>query len=126
MELVRDDPAGKVYVRAVDDNGIKIGQDIYQSSLVLSPESVHTDWNPETYSDISEESLEFLLKLEPELVIIGTGKKQHFPDPALLMKFYSAGIGIEFMNTQAACRTFNILVMEERKVVAGLIPVTAD
>lgn len=121
MELSRQHPGNKVYIRAVGEDGIKIGEQTFKSSVILSPDSVDPDWGVAGFEDITEAKLKSLLDLEPELVIIGTGETQHFPDPELLMMFYSAGIGIEFMNTQAACRTFNILVMEERKVVAGLV-----
>lgn len=122
MELTRDHPGNRVYVRAVGEDGIRVGEHTFAGSVVLTPDQVVTDWGVETFADLSEKALAALLDLDPELVIIGTGAAQQFPPPESLMMFYRAGVGIEVMNTQAACRTFNVLVMEERKVVAGLIP----
>ena len=122
MELTREHPGNRVYVRAVDSDGITVGETSYKESVILTPDSVIAGWPVAHFADISQETLKVLLELEPELVLVGTGTHQHFPEPELLMMFYRAGIGVEVMNTQAACRTFNILVMEERKVVAGLIP----
>ncbi|HKJ16771.1 MAG TPA: Mth938-like domain-containing protein [Xanthomonadales bacterium] len=125
MQLTRENPGDRTYVRAVDEKGIRIGEDTHTTPLILSPGSIDTGWTVTSFEKLSKETLQPLLALEPEVVIVGTGRNQQFPDPSLLMPFHKAGIGIEIMNTPAACRTFNILVMEERKVVAGLIPLTA-
>ena len=69
----------------------------------------------------AEEHLEAVLELEPEVVLLGTGRKQAFPAPRLLRAFFERGIGFEAMTTEAACRTFNVLVSEGRTAVAALI-----
>jgi uncharacterized protein len=122
LELTREHPGDKVFVRAVDAHGITVAEETYGTPLVLSPDSVNTGWTVKRIEDITEASLQTIFELDPEVVIVGTGRKQHFLDPAILMLFHQAGIGIEVMDTRAACRTFNILVMEERKVVAALMP----
>lgn len=121
MKLSREFPGNKTYVRAAGEEGIRIGDDYYLSSIIITPDAVDADWNVNRFSDLSVESLERLLQYEPELVIVGTGDTQHFPSHELLLPFYNSGTGVEFMTTAAACRTFNILVVEERNVVAGLI-----
>lgn len=122
MELTRQLPGDKVYVRKVGAGGITVAENTYESSLILSPESVDPSWPVRNVEEVSEAALQPVLGLDPEVVIIGTGKALRFLDPALTMMFYSNGIGIEVMDTRAACRTFNILVMEERRVVAALMP----
>lgn len=122
MELSREHPGDKVYVRAVGAEGITVAEHTYDTPLILSPESVDADWPVKSVEDVSEEALRPVLGLNPEVVIIGTGKQQRFLEPAIMMLFHRDGIGIEVMSTKAACRTFNILVMEERKVVAALMP----
>jgi len=122
MDLTRQHPGDKVYVRKVGAGGITVADATYQTSLILSPETVDANWPVKTVEDVSEEALKPLLGLKPEVVLIGTGKAQRFLDPGLTMMFYRNGIGIEVMDTRAACRTFNILVMEERRVVAALMP----
>lgn len=125
MQLTREHPGDRIFVRAADEKGIRVGEETYDTSLILSRDAVDTDWSAASFDDLDEDALEPLLRLEPEVVIIGTGKNQSFPHPSLMMMFHKAGIGVEVMSTPAACRTFNILVMEERKVVAGLIPLSA-
>lgn len=121
MELTREHPGDKVYVRAVGASGITIAEVTYDTSLILSPDTVDTDWPVDSLEDVSEEALQPVLGLDPEVVIIGTGKEQRFLEPSLMMLFHRDGIGVEVMSTRAACRTFNVLVMEERKVVAALM-----
>jgi uncharacterized protein len=72
--------------------------------------------------ELDERRLEPVFALRPEVVLLGTGARQVFPSPELLMCFHRRGIGIEVMATAAACRTFNVLVSERRKVVAALLP----
>jgi len=122
LELTREHPGDKVFVRAVDSSGITVAHETYETPLVLSPDFVETGWKVNHTDEVTEASLQTIFDLEPEVVIVGTGRKQRFLEPAVLMLFHRAGIGIEVMDTRAACRTFNILVMEERKVVAALMP----
>jgi uncharacterized protein len=70
---------------------------------------------------LTTDSFSSLLAWDIELVILGTGKRQHFPKPQLLRLLYEERIGVESMDTAAACRTFNILAGEGRKVAAALI-----
>lgn len=126
MELTRQHPGEKVYVRAVSAAGITVAEDTYASPVILSPDSVEADWQVGSVEDLSEDALQTVLGLRPELVIIGTGASQRFLEPELMMLFHRSGVGIEVMDTRAACRTFNILVMEERRVVAALIPPESD
>ena len=70
-----------------------------------------------------ETHLEALLALEPEVVLLGTGARQVFLPPRQLAPFYRKAVGVELMTTDAACRTFNVLAAEERRVVAGLLPI---
>jgi uncharacterized protein len=73
-------------------------------------------------ADLAAEHAAHILEFEPELVLIGTGQRQVFPEAAFGAQFLRSGIGFEVMNTGAACRTFNVLVSEQRRVVALLIP----
>ena len=81
-----------------------------------------TDWPPQALDQLREAHFEPILALQPELVLLGTGTRQGFVPPPLLKCFYAAGIGIEMMTTDAACRTFNLLAAEDREVVAALLP----
>ncbi len=122
MDFTRQLPGDKVFVRAVSENGITIAEETYDTPLVLLPDSVEANWPVRSVEGLTADALSPLLEREPEVVIIGTGAQQHFLDPQVMTLFWERGIGIEIMNTRAACRTFNVLVMEERRVLAALLP----
>ncbi len=89
-------------------------------SLVVSPEHSLREWAPD-FSSLSENHFEQLLTFKPELVLFGTGSVFRFPHPALTHALTDAGIGLEIMDTQAACRTYMVLASEGRRVVAALL-----
>ncbi len=91
------------------------------SSFILTPNQIIEQWQYSAVSEWSLESFKPLISQQPELVILGTGKNLSFPDHEALQSFHQAGIGVEVMNTASACRTFNVLVSENRFVVAGLL-----
>ncbi|NNJ65974.1 MAG: hypothetical protein HKP16_10420 [Xanthomonadales bacterium] len=122
MDLTLEHPGDHTYVRSVSEEGIRIAEDLYTDPLILTPDSVITEWPVPGGRDISEAVLDSVLDLEPEILLIGTGKAQVFLAPELAMSIYRRETGFEVMTTDAACRTFNILVSEERKVVAALLP----
>ncbi len=119
------DPQGRNHIRSVSDEGVRIGDDLYPGALIVAAEAVIDDWAPDSLEALDEEHLAAILTLEPEVVLLGTGAKQQFLHPSRLAPLYRAGIGIEIMTTAAACRTYNILVAEERRVVAALLPAGA-
>ncbi|VAW95854.1 hypothetical protein MNBD_GAMMA23-1657 [hydrothermal vent metagenome] len=92
-----------------------------KSSFILTPNQIIEQWQYNAVSEWSLESFEVLISQQPELIILGTGKNLTFPDHQALQCFHQAGIGVEVMNTASACRTFNVLVSENRFVVAGLL-----
>lgn len=117
------DPAGDhLSIQCVTAEGMQIADRWYTGPLIVSASQVLTDWETRQIGDLSEQQLAPVFGLEPEVVLVGTGPKQVFPPPELLMCFYRRNIGVEFMNTRAACRTFNVLVSDQRKVVAALLP----
>lgn len=100
---------------------VRIGQQAYDHSLMLAAHLPPQPWPVENGQDLTLDHLELLLQSEPELILIGTGKTQIFPPPALLAPLMAKRIGYEIMATDAACRTWNILLAEGRRVVAGLV-----
>jgi uncharacterized protein len=99
---------------------IRVGPDEYRESIVLLPDAIVKGWAPAGYGALDEADFARLLEYEPELVLLGTGDAQHFPHPRLLAALAEAHVGVEVMDTRAACRTFNILVAEGRRVAAAL------
>lgn len=122
VDLSLERPGNHHFVRALTEDRIRIADQWYSGSLVLAAQRLLPDWAPDTFTDITTEHFEPIFALEPDIVIIGTGKRQHFLPAELMMAFYGKGIGAEVMSTAAACRTFNVLVSEGRKVVAALLP----
>ena len=97
--------------------------DFHTSPIIVSATELVSDWPVPAAEALTEQHLDAVLALNPEVVLIGTGERQIFLAPALMMVFYSRGVGVEVMTTDAACRTFNVLVSESRNVVAALLPV---
>lgn len=92
----------------------------HEKHLVVMPDQIMA-WQVENFEALSAEDFESLLALDPEIVILGTGNAQRFPAPALSRPLTMAGIGIEVMDSKAACRTYNILIAEDRKVLAAIL-----
>ncbi len=103
------------------DGTIIINATEYRHSLIITPENPVIHWPPETFKDIAVQHLEIVLETKPELLILGTGKTLMFPSPELTENVFLANIGLEVMDTRSACRCFNLLSSEGRKVVAALI-----
>jgi uncharacterized protein len=85
------------------------------------PEELITEWTPASFAELQAEHLLPLLERNPEVVIIGTGPTLRFPRPEILRPLMQARVGYEVMDFQAACRTYNILVDEDRRVAAALL-----
>ena len=113
-------PATNV-ISGLGDDWIRVGATEYRRNLVVTPEAVATGWAPAGFAALTEEDFVALLQHDPELVLLGTGAVQRFPHPRLLQALSKARVGVEVMDTRAACRTFNILVAEDRRAVAALI-----
>jgi uncharacterized protein len=100
---------------------VRVGQTEYRGNLVLLPDAVIEGWAPQGFAALTEEDFAGLLAHDPETVLLGTGERQQFPHPRLLQSLAAARVGVEVMDTRAACRTFNILVAEDRRVAAALV-----
>ena len=117
MEFNLEVPSDLLFVRSVGEKGIRINDVYYNSPFILSGQQLISDWNVTSNKDIDQASLQVVFDLQPELVLIGTGKAQVFLPPAVQALFFQRGIGFEVMTTDAACRTFNILIIHMRIVL---------
>jgi uncharacterized protein len=108
-------------VSAYGSNYIEINACRYESSLLLMPEGPVEAWSCQGFADLKIEDFEKIAQKQPALVILGSGKKIQFPRPELIAPLIRAKIGIETMDLQAACRTYNVLMAEGRNVLAALI-----
>ena len=100
---------------------IRIGADEYRENVVLTSDAVATGWAPAGFDGLTAEDFAQLLAQKPEVVLFGAGPTIRFPHPRLTGALTDAGVGIEVMDTPAACRTFNILAAEGRSVAAALL-----
>lgn len=92
----------------------------HEASVIVLAERIEA-WPVGTVDELTEAHFQQLAELGADIVLLGTGASLRFPRPRLSRALARAGIGLEVMDTQAACRTFNILVAEERKVAAALL-----
>ena len=120
MKLHAAGPATYNTITAYGEYYVQVNAQRYQSSLIVLAGKV-LDWPVEGFDRLSEASFSLLEAEQPEIVLLGTGPRQRFPHPRLTAVLAHAGIGVEVMDLKAACRTYNILVAEERKVAAALL-----
>lgn len=107
-------------VTAYGPGFIEINKVRHTSAVRLAPDAAPTEWKV-AFDALRAEDFEVLAVERPELVLLGTGARQRFPHPRLSAPLAKAHVGFEVMDTQAACRTYNILVAEGRRVVAVLL-----
>jgi uncharacterized protein len=108
-------------IRTYGPGQIVVNDQQYRTSLIVLPERIVTDWPPQSFQELAPEHMQALATLDREIILIGTGRRLRFPSAELLAPMAQAGIGWEIMDTGAACRTYNVLVNEGRKVVAALL-----
>ncbi|MBV5310546.1 Mth938-like domain-containing protein [Chromatium okenii] len=121
MRFSEADNANGYLIDAYDTHGVVIGKQRYAQGLIVTPTQIIAPWSLQL-ADLTAESIDELLAFAPQIIVLGTGSRQVFPDPILYFAVLERGIGFEVMDTGAACRTYNILVSEGRRVVAGLMP----
>lgn len=100
---------------------VAVNNQRYERSIVVTPEVIHDAWAVTGVDSMGAAELEFLFSLKPEILLLGTGATHRFPGPTVLREFARAQIGVESMDTPAACRTFNVLIAEGRNVIAAII-----
>ena len=108
-------------VTGYDDDWIEINAIRFDASLIVLPEIAPRAWPVKSFEALLASDLEAIAAHTPDLLILGTGAKQRFAHPRLLSGLLTRGIGVECMDNQAACRTYNILMTEGRKVALALI-----
>jgi len=96
------------------------------SNLIINPTTLIVDWQVHNLNDITDDSIIPILELEPEIAILGVGTKMTLPPVKINLMFQKYNIGLEVMDTAAACRTYNFLLTEGRNVTAALFQITAE
>ena len=121
MKLQSDPHSGANTITGYGDGYVEINQTPYAHAVLLSSDGAISEWPVQSFEGLEASHFTQMVDLNPELILIGTGSKQRFPKPELLKSLILAKIGFEIMDSQAACRTYNILVGEGRQVLLALI-----
>jgi uncharacterized protein len=121
LKLHQSTPAGINIFTAYGEGYVTVNHERYEGNLIVLPESIVSHWSTATVATLGEADMNKLLELDTEIVLLGTGNRLRFPAGSLLRPFAPAGIGLEVMDLQAACRTYNILAAEGRRVAAALL-----
>jgi uncharacterized protein len=121
LKLHRDATSGHNQFTGYGAGYVAVNGTRYEHSLVVLPDRIVADWPATTFDALEARHLDALAALGAEVVLLGTGETLRFPRPELTRALVAARVGLEVMDVQAACRTYNILVAEERRVAAALL-----
>lgn len=113
--------SGENLCTSYGEDYVAVNQRRIETHLVILPERLIEPWDVESFAALTEADFAFLATLPVEVLLLGTGSRLHFPHPRLSAPLHQAHIGFEVMDTAAACRTYNILVGEGRRVAAALL-----
>jgi uncharacterized protein len=120
MPLNLDDNQASYQIRGFTPGALKINNDIYTHSVIVAADTLISDWEPQTITELTAAHLEAIIAMKPAILLIGTGTTLTFPEISVYGDLINHGIGVEIMNTSAACRTYNALTAENRQVVAAI------
>ena len=121
MKMVLDDASGLNLISACDAEQVKIRGRQHPTPLLVLPRAIEAEWPAANIEALDSRALRGVAAHKPELLILGTGSRQQFPEPRVFIPLMDAGIGYEVMDNMAACRTYNILLSEGREVALLLL-----
>lgn len=143
MQFSQEHNHAAYVIKSYDENGVKVIQPVtaelvaaaenepdrvnelrhlyLTQSLVMSSNRLHTPWQPRNINELASEDIETILGFNPEIVILGTGRQLTWPHPRIMAPLMRKGIGYEVMANSSACRTYNVLMHEGRKIVLALM-----
>lgn len=121
MKFTLDTSGRGNLIRAYASGAVHVGSRTLVRSCIVSAERIIEHWAPQDVARLTPEDFEPVLELQPEIVVLGTGRVQRFPPAAVRGAFARRRVGLEAMDMGAACRTYNLLLQDQRRVVAALI-----
>ena len=121
MKIAQETGPGGNRFTGYGEGYVEVNRARHAQSLVVGSDQLLVDWPAPSVQLLNADHIAALVALSPEILLLGTGATFAFPEPALLAPLYKAGVGVEVMDTPAACRTFNILLAEGRNVIAAVI-----
>jgi uncharacterized protein len=121
MKFTQDSIQSVNVIRAYGGGELRVNENTYQGAVIINASTAIPKPDICSFEQLIQIDAAVILGLQPELILLGTGARQTFPPATFGTPFLRAGIGVEVMDTGAACRTYNVLVMEQRRVVALLL-----
>jgi uncharacterized protein len=121
MKLTLENRGANNVVRSYSSSSIKVGEAVLTTSSIVTADQIIPDWPPRRVDQLRVSHLESILALKPEIVVLGTGAQQKFPSTDVIAAAMTRGIGFEVMDTGAACRTYNVLVSEDRRAALAVL-----
>ena len=119
MQLTRDSSAVH-FIRAWEPGRVRVAERWIAGNVIVGADRIIEAWTTISPHELTIEHLEPALALEPTIIVLGTGTERLLPDVELMATLAGRSVGLEIMSTPAACRTFNVLLQERRRVVAAL------
>lgn len=121
MRLQLDNADATYLIRGYETGKVFVNDEAITSSCIVTPDQLVRDWPPQTVAELSAEHFQIVAELAPEIVLFGTGNQLYFPPREVTAPLNMRDIGVEIMDTAAACRSFSILAAEGRRVAAALL-----
>lgn len=121
MLIHEDKSQAKYQIKRYQSGELLINDQLIETSVVVTHTKLILPWGPESTADIDETAIEVIIKLQPEVILIGTGTQHRFIEQQLMSVALGQSIGIEVMDSHAAARTYQVLTAENRNVAAGFI-----
>ena len=121
MKIDRESAEGRNVFTAYDEGWVEVSGRRHTTNIVVAGERIVPGWTAGGFDGLQAPEIEALAAMKPEILLLGSGRAFRFPPPALLAPLYAARIGVEVMDTRAACRTYTSRRAEARVVVAALI-----
>jgi uncharacterized protein len=122
MKFTLDSRSDVNLIRGYGPGEVRIGELVHHAPCIVTAQQLVLDWQVRDVASLQVADLEAIFVLKPDVVLLGTGARQMFPQRAIRQAFAARQVGLEVMDLGAACRTYNILVQEERRVAAALFP----
>lgn len=121
MEFELDKGNATYQIRSYLNGQIIVNNQTYAQPILIMPDLIIAPWGPHSFEDLKPSHFNLILTYKPQVILFGTGETLRFPEAFLYRELIDKNIGIEIMNTSAACRTYALLIAEGRKVAAALL-----
>jgi uncharacterized protein len=116
------DASNAYSIQSYSDDGVVVNGKLQTGPIILCAVQGAQAWSAKSFEELTQAAFDDVLAFKPELLIFGSGQRLRFPSPKLLQGLIQQGIGVETMDSGAACRTFNVLAGEGRRVVLAYLP----